>query len=108
MSGSGGDAGYDYQAKAIAFVASHGLSGQRLRWFEDFSDVPVRWSAETGGIGDDLNICGETGVSIEVQAKHGFTRGDEYNKTLVRMLAGLCREQNQRAVLLVDRHASEI
>jgi len=51
VSGSGGDAGYDYQANSIAYIAAHALAGQPLGWFEDKFDIPEAWLAETGGPG---------------------------------------------------------
>jgi hypothetical protein len=108
MSGSGGDVGYDYQADAIAYVAAHGLAGQPLTWFDGFNDIPAAWLAETSGPGDDIRLITEAGLPIEIQAKHALTRGEEYNETLQKLLAGLKKSPQLRGVLLVDRHASQI
>ena len=106
MSGSGGDAGYDYQANVTAFVAAHGLSNHPLGWFEDFNDVPSEWSAETGGAGDDLRVVTQDGHVIEVQVKHAFRRGEDYVKAIQRLVAGLKKDINLRGIVLVDRHAT--
>ena len=108
MSGSGGDAGYDYQADAIAYVAAHGLAGQPLNWFDGFSDVPATWHAETGGPGDDIQLATVAGLHLEVQSKHAFKRGEEYDETTQRLVAGLKNAPTLRAVLLVDKDASQI
>ncbi len=108
MTGIGGDVGYDYQADAIAYVAAHGLAGQPLTWFDGFNDIPAAWLAETSGPGDDIRLITEEGLPIEIQAKHALTRGDEYNETLQKLLAGLKKSPQLRGVLLVDRHASQI
>jgi NACHT domain len=108
MSGSGGDVGYDYQADATAYVAAHGLAGQHLPWFEDSHDVPAEWSSETGGAGDDIKVTTVTQEDIEIQAKHGLSRGEEFLNTFHRFLAGLKTSESLRCVLLVDRHASGI
>ena len=108
MSGSGADIGFDYQADAIAYISAHGLSGQPLSWFDDHSDVPISWLAETAGPGDDIRVTTAEGLSIEVQAKHGLKRGEEYDSALRKLVGGLEGDSQLRAVLLVDRHASEI
>ncbi len=108
VSGSGGDTGYDYQANAIAYVSAHALAGQPLAWFENPHDVPASWLVETGGPGDDLRIICLYGLPIEVQAKHGLQRGEEYDRTLQKLINGLQNAHDLRAVLLVDRHASQI
>jgi hypothetical protein len=108
VSGSGGDRGYDYQADAIAYVAAHALAGQSLGWFDGHNDVPNVWKAETGGPGDDVSVITTEGLSIEIQAKHGLQRGEEYDKTFRKILRGLQSAPDLRAVVLVDRHASGI
>jgi hypothetical protein len=108
MSGSGGDAGYDFQADVIAFIAAHGLAGQPLVWFDHFNDVPAAWLAETSGPGDDIRVITLDGRSIEIQAKHALTRGGEYNETLQKLLTGLKNSPLLRGILLIDRHSSQI
>src|SRR5215472_796840 len=106
VSGSGADIGFDYQADAIAYIATCGLSGQPLPWFEDQKYVPASWQAETGGPGDDIRVVTIEGFVIEIQAKHGLTRGEDYDSALRRLVVGLQTDSQLRAVLLVDRHAS--
>ena len=108
MSGSGGDAGYDYQADATAYVAAHGLAGQHLPWFEDSHDVPAEWSSETGGAGDDIRITTVRRQEIEIQAKHALARGEEFLNAFRRLVTGLKASESLRGVLLVDRLASAI
>lgn len=108
VSGSGGDTGYDFQADAIAYVAAHALSGQPLSWFDDHKDIPSAWLAETGGPGDDTRIINTEGLTIELQAKHGLQKGEEYNVTFRKLINGLHSFPQLRAVLLVDHHASLI
>jgi hypothetical protein len=108
MSGSGGDLGYDYQADAIAYIAAHGLAGQPLTWFDGFNDMPAAWLAETSGPGDDIQVITVSGAPLEVQARHALQRGEECNEKLRKLVAGLKNSPTLRAVLLVDRHASQI
>jgi hypothetical protein len=108
VSGSGGDTGYDYQADAVAYIAAHALCGQPLPWFEDHSDIPVSWSAETGGPGDDIRLVTIGHRPIEIQVKHGLTRGKEYDNALQQLADGLNRNSKLRAILMVERGASKI
>ena len=108
VSGSGAEVGYDYQANAIAYISAHALSGQALNWFDDQTDVPASWLAESGGPGDDIRVITAEGLPIEIQAKHALQRGEEYNNTLRKLIAGLQVDIKLRGVLLVDRHASQI
>lgn len=108
MSGSGGDKGYDYQADAVAYVAAHGLAGQRLGWFEDIEDIPGAWLCETGGPGDDFRVLTTGDIPIEIQVKHGLQRGEEYEKTFRKMFRGLVSSDRLRTAVMVDRHASAI
>ena len=108
MSGSGGDTGYDYQANAIAYVAAHALTEQPLGWFDDHADVIASWSAETAGPGDDVALSTTSGRTIEIQAKHALARGSEYLDTFRKLLEGLQSRPSLRAVLIVDRHASNV
>jgi hypothetical protein len=108
MSGSGGGGGYDYQADAIAYVAAHALAEVPLGWFEDTEDVVSAWEAETGGPGDDIAVTTLAGRRIEVQVKHRLRRGTDYNETFQRIFQGLRVHQDLRAVLLIDRHSTEL
>lgn len=108
MSGSGGDTGYDYQADAIAYIAAHAITGQPLSWFTGKRDIPLSWSSETGGPGDDIRIHTTDGEIIELQAKHALTRGKKYNEALERLILGLKRSPSLRGALLIDHLASEV
>src|SRR2546425_335645 len=108
VSGSGGDTGYDYQANAVAYVSAHALAGHSLAGFDNPHDVPASWLVETGGPGDDLRIVFANALSIEVQVKHGLQRGEEYDSTVQKLTRALQNAGDLRAVLLVDRHASQI
>ena len=108
VNGSGGDTGYDYQANAIAYVAAHALAGQPLGWFDGQHDIPEVWLAETGGPGDDIRVISTERLPIEIQAKHGLQRGEEYDGTFRKLVNGLRSSPELRAVLVVDRHASRI
>lgn len=107
MSGSGGDAGYDYQAEATAFVAAYAIAEQPLGWFDDGVDVPSTLDAESGGPGDDLRILTAAGRVIELQAKHGLRKGRRFWEAIVRLCNGLQAEPTLRGVLLVDTSASD-
>jgi hypothetical protein len=106
MSGSGGDAGYDFQAEATAFVASYAIAEQPLDWFDDVDDVPAVLIAESGGPGDDLRIETTDGRVIELQAKHGLAKDERFWEAILRLAKGLQAEPALRGVLLVDTSAS--
>jgi hypothetical protein len=108
VSGSGGDTGYDYQADATAFIAAYALTEQPLPWFSPDLDVPQIWNSETGGPGDDISVRTTNGRTIEIQAKHGLKRGPDYEETFKRLVDGLRKDPSLRAVLLIDRHASQV
>lgn len=106
MSGSGGAGGYDYQADAFAFVATHAVCRHRLDWFDDFDDTPTAIRSETNGPGDDFGIETQGGSIIEVQAKHGLARGSKFDDTVHRIITGLVADPLLRGVLLVDSTTS--
>jgi hypothetical protein len=108
VSGSGGDTGYDYQANTIAYITAHALAGQPLGWFDGHKDIPDVWLAETGGPGDDISVISTEKLQIEIQAKHGLQRGEEYDDTFRKLINGLQSSPELRAVLVVDRQASRI
>jgi len=107
MSGSSGDAGYDYQAEATAFVAAYAIAEQPLGWFDDAVDVPATLDAESGGPGDDLRILTAAGRVIELQAKLGLRKGKDFWQAIVRLCNGLQAEPALRGVLLVNTAASK-
>ena len=106
MSGSGGAGGYDYQADVNAYVATYILCGQPLGWFDDFNDTPTAVLSETDGPGDDLGIETGANIKIEVQSKHGLTRGEKFNDAVRGLINGLIRDPALRCVLLVDSTTS--
>jgi hypothetical protein len=106
MSGSGGAGGYDYQADAYAYVATHVVCGHRLGWFDDLDDTPTAVLSETGGPGDDLQIESLAGFTIELQAKYGLTRGERFDEPVRRLIRGLIQNPDLRCVLLVDSTTS--
>src|SRR5437667_8879001 len=108
MSGSGGDLGYDYQANVTAYIAAHALAGQPLGWFDTHIDLPAAWRAETKGPGDDLSVETIAKDTIEIQVKHALQRGEEFDRTFRKLIAGLQNDEHLRAALIVDRAASRI
>jgi hypothetical protein len=106
MSGSGGAGGYDYQADVYGYVATHILCGQPLGWFDDFDDMPTAVLSETDGPGDDLAVETQSGFRIEVQSKHGLTRGGKFDEAVSRMVSGLVKDSNLRCVLILDSTSS--
>lgn len=106
LSGSGAEQGYDYQAKAFAYLAAHVLAGQALGFFSDPEDVPAAISVETGGAGDDMRVELRDGGCIEVQAKHSLTKGAEFSKCMERVIGGLRGDPDLRVVVVVDSSSS--
>lgn len=106
MSGSGGAGGYDYQANAFAYVVTHAVCQHPLGWFDDFDDTPTAVRSETNGPGDDFGIETRGGITIEVQAKHGLSRGQKFDETVQQIVEGLVRDPLLGGVFLVDSTAS--
>ena len=108
MSGSSGGGGYEYQARATAYVAAHILAQHRLSWIEhENADVPIAVAEETGGAGDDLCITLQDDIRIELQAKHGLQK-DKLWEPLIKLGQGLQENRQLYGVLLTDSTASKI
>lgn len=108
-SGSAGGGGYSLQARMIALVGVHVLSGEPLAWLEmkECQDIPCAVSAETGGPGDDF--CVEllhTNVTFEVQAKRGLSADARLNETLDHFVSGLVKDPLVHCILAIDPTAS--
>jgi len=108
MSGSGAEKGFDYQARAFAYLAAHALAGQPLPWFSDDPEAPVPAAIlmETSGPGDDIQVELRDGSAIEVQAKHRLQRGDDFDAAMLSLVKGLAEDEALRCVLLVDTETS--
>ena len=107
MSGSGGGGGYEYQAQATAYIAAHILTQKALRWIDhSTADVPIAVAAETDGPGDDINIQLQDGTIIELQAKHGFKKGEDFWETIIKLTRGLAENPSLYGILLTDSTAS--
>ena len=105
--GSAGGGGYNYQSAAIAYVASHVLTEEPLQWVNcGAPDVPVSVATETGGCGDDLKIWLQCDACIEVQAKKGLSKRQEFWEALLRLASGLADTPTLHGALLVDTTAS--
>lgn len=107
MSGSGGGGGYEYQARAIAYIATHVLAHQSLQWIEHSTpDVPIAVAAETNGPGDDINITLQDGTVVELQAKHGLKKDTKFWEAIVELARGLTINPSLYSILLTDSTAS--
>uniref|UniRef100_B8HW60 NB-ARC domain protein n=1 Tax=Cyanothece sp. (strain PCC 7425 / ATCC 29141) TaxID=395961 RepID=B8HW60_CYAP4 len=108
MSGSDGGGGYEYQARAAAYVAVHILTEQRLGWIEhQDADIPIAVAEETEGPGDDLLITLRSGIRIELQAKHGLQKNKLW-EPLIKLAKGLQEDPELYGVILIDSTASKI
>jgi ABC-type oligopeptide transport system ATPase subunit len=107
MTGSGAAGGFEYQAKAVAFVAVHILTQQKLNWIDEADDVPTAVAVETGGAGDDLDITLQNGTIIELQAKQGLARNKLWD-AIVKLTKGLQANSLRYGVLLIDSTSSGI
>ena len=106
MSGSAAGGGFDYQADVFAFVGTHGIAATPLDWFEDSIDIPAAVSMETIGPGDDLRIEMVKGSCIEVQAKRGLRKNEDFWSALESLFNGLAADKTLRCVLIVDSRTS--
>ena len=107
MSGSVGGGGYEYQARATAYVAVHILTQQKLDWINTAEEIPVAVSLETDGPGDDLAITLQNGIIIELQAKHGLQKNKLW-EPIVKLAQGLQKDSSLYGVLLTDSTASGV
>ncbi|MBW4547415.1 MAG: NACHT domain-containing protein [Symplocastrum torsivum CPER-KK1] len=107
MSGSGGGSGYNFQARAIAYVGAHILAQRRLDWIDhSIPDIPVAVATETGGPGDDIQVTLQDGVKLEIQAKKGLRYDQKFWDALLRLASGLTKEPFLHGVLLIDPKAT--
>lgn len=103
--GAAGGSGYEFQAAAVAYVASHIMSQRALNWF-GAADIPTSVHSESGGPGDDLRISLDGKRQIEAQVKTGLQSGQVLWASLNRMVRGLREDADLLCVLLVDCRAS--
>ncbi|MBS3027633.1 MAG: NACHT domain-containing protein [Dolichospermum sp. DET50] len=107
MSGSGGNGGYEYQARVTAYVAAHILTQQKLGWIEHSNpDIPIAVAAETNGPGDDIKITLEDGTTVEVQVKHRLQKNEKFWKAILKLAHGLAENPYLYCILLTDSTAS--
>jgi energy-coupling factor transporter ATP-binding protein EcfA2 len=107
MSGSGGNGGYEYQARVTAYVAAHILTQQKLGWIEHSNpDIPIAVAAETNGPGDDIKITLEDGTTVEVQVKHRLQKNEKFWKAILKLAQGLAENPHLYCILLTDSTAS--
>jgi len=100
--GSAGSSGYDYQARAIAYVATHMLVRHPLLWTRKTFDVPVAIEAEVGRAGDDIQIEFEDKhCSYSVQAKRRVSGRVDLLDAVGGFLADLPGTATECGVLLV-------
>lgn len=108
MSGKGPGSGFDFQSRAIAFVAVHILARRQLKWSSLVSgDLPVAMRAESGGGGDDIRIELVGSETIyECQAKKGLSADTRLDAAIDRFSAGLASKSDERGLLIVDPTSS--
>lgn len=104
-SGNAGGGGYGLQARMIALVGVHILSGEPLAWIEmkECQDIPFAILAETGGPGDDFRVeLLHTNLTFEVQAKRGLNADARLHETIDKFVAGLERDPDVYCILAID------
>lgn len=106
--GRAGAGGFDFQARAAAFVLAHSLAAESLEWTEhEQGDAPLAVSSETGGPGDDLRVELPGGRIYEVQVRRSISAGAELDRLAVLFGEGLRGDPSMTAVLAVGLTASE-
>jgi tetratricopeptide (TPR) repeat protein len=103
--GSAGSGGYNFQARTIAFVASHVVGRARLDWIRDFDDLPLAIEAEVGGAGDDLRIEFHDST-IDVQVKRGLDLSG-LREVVRAFCPALEAEPTRRLLVVVDDSSSQ-
>ncbi len=103
MSGSGAAGGFNFQAVVGAFVATHLLANDQLRW-STWLDLPTSIAFEQGGAGDDIRIEFSSGKSYEVQVKRGLRADSSLEEALTRMTSAL--NPQERGIIAVDPTSS--
>jgi tetratricopeptide (TPR) repeat protein len=103
--GAAGSGGYDFQARALAYIAAYIVAARRLDWLRDREDTPIALAAETGGAGDDIRIE-FAGWQVEAQAKRGLnlTRLRDVVAEFARSLAA---QPGSDVLLVVDDTSSK-
>ena len=69
--GAAGGGGFNFQARATAYVYAHVLAGRAMNFADNHYPVPLAVWAESGGPGDDIRVECEGGGVLEIQAKRG-------------------------------------
>lgn len=104
MSGKGPGAGFDFQARAIAFVGAHMLARRALNWTEaSDGDVPIAVRAEGGTTADDIRIELQSASTVyECQAKRGLSADARLDEAIELFANGLPEHNEELGIILVD------
>lgn len=103
MSGSGAAGGFNFQAISGAYIISHLIASENLRW-STWQDQPFSIAFEQGGAGDDIRVEFADGKAYEIQVKRGL-RADRILEEAVEHMSKLLNP-NERGILLVDPTSS--
>lgn len=107
---SGGSAvggGINFQAAVSAIVSIHVARGTNLKWLDGIvNDIPVEWSAETGGAGDDIQVRFQDKSIAEVQVKKGLRADHRLWDTLIKLSKAIDDKSITYGVLVVCPNSS--
>jgi len=107
---SGGSAvggGISFQASVSAIVSVSVARGTNLAWFKGLvNDIPTEWSAETGGAGDDIQVCFKDKSIAEIQVKKGLQRGEKLWSSLIELAKAIYDEKIDYGLLIVCPNSS--
>lgn len=100
--GSAAASGMNFQAAVTAIATIHVAKGSCLGWLEGLiEDVPVTVRAETGGPGDDIQICYKNGALAEIQIKRGLNKGERLWEPLLELSSAIYEKSISYGLLIV-------
>jgi NACHT domain len=99
--------GANFQAAVTAIALVSMVRGRPLGWLEGVvHDVPVQVLAETGGSGDDLQICFQENGVTEVQVKRGLSAGPRLWEPLINLSTAIQAGKIDYGILIVSPDSS--
>ncbi|NOQ76814.1 MAG: hypothetical protein GQ475_03275 [Methylococcaceae bacterium] len=105
MNTSGGSAmagGLNFQAAVSAIVSIHVARGSNLKWLDGIvNDIPIEWSSETGGAGDDIQVRFKDKSIAEIQVKKGLKADNRLWGSLIELAKAISNQDISYGVLVV-------
>ena len=102
---SGGSAmagGLKFQAAVSTIVSIYVARGSNLKWLDGIvNDIPIEWSSETGGAGDDIQVRFKDKSIAEIQVKKGLKADNRLWGSLIELAKAISDQDISYGVLVV-------